>query len=270
MDVDPLLRLDWGKAADLISGFCSGLVEGAGARGAVVGLSGGVDSSVTAALLVRALGPTRVLGAVMPDPRVTPGEDVGDALRLAESLGIETVQVDVSGPVDSLAAAIPGFDPGARVPLGNLRARVRMTVLYYLANSRGLLVAGTGDRSEILVGYFTKHGDGAADFLPIGDLYKTQVRALGEFLGLPREVVEKPSSPRLWPGQTAEGELGISYEVLDRFLVRVFDLGKDPEEAAGEVGMGRAEAARILEMHASSSHKRRPPPIPPVRETARA
>jgi len=194
---------------------------------------------------------------------------VEDARRLADTLGIETVEVDISGPVDALCSAIPGFDPSARVALGNVRARIRMVILYYLANSGGLLVAGTGDRSELLLGYFTKYGDGAVDMLPIGDLYKTQVRMLGERLGLPESIVRKPSAPRLWEGHTARSELGLDYEVIDLVLYCLFDLGLSPEEAAEEVGVGEDVVEAILRRHRESAHKRTLPPVASVRALRR-
>ena len=167
--------------------------------------------------------------------------------------------------------AIPIYenDEADRLPLGNLRARIRMCLLYYYANKKNLLVLGSGDRSEILIGYFTKYGDGAVDLLPIGILYKSQVRRLAAHLGVPEKVAFKPSSPRLWPGQTAEGELGIPYEEIDLVLHAVFDRGISWEEAAEATGVDEWKVRRIRELHEKSKHKREMPPTPPIEVVAR-
>ncbi len=255
------LRLDWGRVTESITGFIKGMVAGSGTKGVVLGLSGGIDSTVTAYLAVRALGREKVYGLIMPDSRVTPREDVEDARMVASNLGITFWERDIADIVDSFARS-EFYDPDDRVAVGNLRARIRMSLLYYVANHRNLLVAGTGDRSEILIGYFTKYGDGGVDFLPIGDLYKTQVRWLGEWLGVPERIVRKPSSPQLWRGHRAEDEIGIPYERLDLILHAIFDLRMGREEAKAMFG---DDVDRVLEMHARTAHKRTVPPVARVR-----
>jgi len=148
---------------------------------------------------------------------------------------------------------------------GNLRARIRMTILYYYANLKNLLVCGTGDKSEILLGYFTKYGDGAADLLPIADLYKTQVRGLARKLDLPKSIVEKPSSPRLWPGQMAEKELGATYDEIDQILYLYVELGKKVDEIIDQTGIESEKVRSIVERFRKSEHKRRLPPIAKIR-----
>jgi len=256
--------LDYSKVEASIEGFIRSKVEEAGARGVVVGLSGGVDSSVTACLCVRALGRERVKGLIMPDSSTTPEEDVEDATRLAEGLGIEYSCIDIAPLVQSIVRAHPLYDPSKVVAEGNVRARVRMILLYYAANVDSLLVVGAGDRSEIMIGYFTKYGDGGVDILPIGGLYKTQVRELGRHLGLPSRIVEKPSSPRLWRGQTAEGELGLSYDVIDPVLYGLYDLGLPPQRVAEEVGVPLEVVERVRGMVEATQHKRSTPPIAPI------
>lgn len=255
------LRIDLGVAEEIIKGFIKGMVAGSKAEGVVLGISGGVDSSVLAYLCVKALGSKRVYGLILPDSRVTPREDVSDSIELSERLGIKYWYKDIAPIVDSFKDS-DFFLPSHKLALGNLRARIRMSLLYYVANSRNLLVAGSGDRSEILIGYFTKYGDGGVDFLPIGDLYKTQVRWMAERLGVPERVVRKPSSPALWEGQTAEGELGMTYERIDLILHGIFDLRMDPSELRKQFG---ADVDRVLEMHARSAHKRALPPVARVR-----
>ncbi len=250
------LDLDMESEEKRILRFVRRAVTEARARGVVVGLSGGVDSAVTCALCVKALGSVGVLGALLPSLS-TPRKDTEDALRMAEAWRIETVTIPITGAVEAVTSAAGSVD--AKIPKGNVQARVRMTLLYYLANSRGLLVAGTGDRSEEELGFFTKFGDGGADLLPIAHLYKTQVRALAEHLGLPDAVAHKPSSPHLWPGHTAEEELPAPYDRLDLVLHYLLDLKATPAVAAKRAGVSEAVAKAALEMRRRSSHKRAAP-----------
>ncbi len=266
--LEKLTRVDYAAIERAIVEYLKGYLENAGASCYVLGLSGGVDSSTVAALAARAVGPERVVALVMPDSTSTPREDLEDAEMLARALG---VRFSIS-PIDDLLSAatrsLPFFDPGDRAALGNVKARVRMVMLYYAANRLGGLVLGTGDRSEILLGYFTKYGDGAADLLPIGDLYKTQVRHLARHLGIPESIAFKSSSPRLWPGQMAEAELGFTYEVADQVLYAVFDLGYSEEEAAEVVGAPLPLVRKIINRVRSTEHKRRPPPVVSLRSLA--
>jgi len=234
--------------------------EEAGREGGVVGVSGGVDSAVAAVLTARALGPERTHLMILPSA-ATPREDLEDAFRVVEHAGVPRENVEV---ID-IEPLLQAFDRalGEMTPLerGNVAARVRMIVLHQRAYRRRYLVIGSGDRSELLIGYFTKYGDGGVDVLPLGGLYKTWVRQLALHLGLPERIALKPSSPRLWPGHTAEAELGMSYEVIDPVLYAVFDLGLSAEEAARRVGVSITSVERILQMHKRSEHKRRPPPV---------
>jgi len=238
----------------------------AGGRRAVVGLSGGIDSAVAAALSARGLGKEKVLALLMPDSAATPKEDVNDATALAESLGIPYRKIDItdaSKAVSDLASA--GCERKDIVAEGNVRARLRMTILYYVANSEGRIVIGSGDRSELMIGYFTKYGDGGVDLLPLGCLYKTQVRELARHLGIPQMIIMKESSPRLWKGQTAESELGISYEEIDTILYRLYDLRMKKEEIVEDLGPDyAAKVERVRRMVRESAHKRRVPPVPKV------
>ena len=252
----PTLKDPPGTCRRILS-FIRGEVKGAGARGVVLGLSGGLDSSVCAYLCARALGPERVLGLLMPD-EVTPPEDLRNARLVARELGIPHRLL----PLSPLCRRIFPLLRGDRKAKGNVKARLRMVLLYYAANSRNLLVVGTGDRSELLMGYFTKYGDGGADLLPLGGLFKTQVRELARYLGVPEPIILKPSSPALWPGQTAEKELGISYELLDSILHLKLDLGKDPRSIGKELGVPEKLVRGVLERMERTEHKRRPPPSP--------
>jgi len=251
------LRIQASREADRISHFISRTVAGAQAGGVILGLSGGIDSAVVGALCVKALGKDRVLVLLMPSGH-TPRQDLEDARTLADSWKVRREEIPISGIVDDITGSTRA--EGTRMAKANVQARVRMVLLYYRANSLGYIVAGTGDKSEELLGYFSKWGDGGVDFLPIAHLYKTQVRELGAFLGLPKGVVEKPASPQLWPGQKATDEIPANYDRLDMVLHYLYDLKVKPAEAAAKARMPLRVVNRVLEMHAKTEHKRNLPP----------
>jgi NAD+ synthase len=251
------LGIDCAKETIRISGFIKKIVAGANAGGVVVGMSGGVDSSVVGAVCVKALGRSRVLALLMPS-EYTPKQDTEDAEALAKSWRVRSSTIQITSLVKKFGDAV-GLQ-GTQVAKANVLARIRMAILYYNANTLGYLVAGTGDRSESLLGYFTKWGDGAADFLPIAHLYKTQVRELGAYLGLPRGVVDKPASPQLWAGHKATDEIPVDYDKLDIVLQCLFDKKASRVKAsrAAEVSIGVVD--EVMEMHRRSGHKRIPSP----------
>jgi NAD+ synthase len=235
------------KTSERISTWIRERVEAAKAEGVVLGISGGIDSAVTAVLAKRGLG-DGVLGLIMPchsNPT-----DVDDARRVAAQFGIQTEYVDLTPVFDCFLEALP---LGDRLAVGNLKPRLRMATLYYFANSRNYLVLGTGNKSEIMVGYTTKYGDSGVDILPLGDLLKTQVRELARELDIPDEIIVKPPSAGLWEGQTDEGEMEITYEELDKVLMAI---------ETGDVGECNTEAlAKVRAMMTTSQHKRDPVPI---------
>ncbi len=234
------------QVAERTSRWLREYVSAAGAKGLVVGLSGGVDSACTAALAKRAVGEA-VLGVLMPchsDP-----VDAEYARLVAQALDIETLTVDLGPVYDGLVAALP---PAGRMATANLKPRLRMAALYCLAAERRYLVAGTGNKSELMVGYFTKYGDGGVDLEPLGGLYKREVWELARFLGVPQPVIDRPPTAGLWLGQTDEGEMGISYQDLDATLEAI-ELGRTE-------GVDPAVLARVQGMIAASEHKRRVPP----------
>ena len=254
--------IDFESAVKKITGFIKSYVGSSGASGVAVGLSGGVDSSVTLALLARAIEARKILGLIMPTS-FTPKQDVEDALELAETFGIRYRVIPIDGIVEGFKKSVSIEDTGeTRIAIANLRARVRMSLLYLHANLENLLVAGTSDKSEILLGYYTKYGDGASDFLVISHLYKTQARLLGRYLGLPERIYGKPSSPQLYPGHRAVDELPADYDVLDQILYLIFDKGLGvravAELLAVDPGIVRAVAKRFL----NTRHKRSLPPAP--------
>jgi NAD+ synthase len=235
------------KLADRISAWIREKVEEAGADGVVVGMSGGLDSSTTAVLAKMAMG-DRMLGLIMPchsDP-----EDRKFAELVAKKFGIETRYVDLTPVFDRFVETLP---PGDRVAVGNLKPRLRMTTLYYFANRLNYLVVGTGNKSEILCGYFTKYGDGGVDILPLGGLLKTQVRQLANELGIPEEIIKRTPSAGLWEGQTDEGELGITYEELDEVLIAI--------EGGDIKGYEPQTLEKVKRMIRNSEHKREKIPV---------
>jgi NAD+ synthase len=255
-------ELDLKRNHDEILRFIKEVVDGADAKGVVVGLSGGVDSSLVATLCVKALGNVKVLGILMPTS-FTPQRDIRDALELAKWLGIRTETVDVQRIYEAFYKALKRNQGEVKqiIPMANVLARIRMTVLYYYANIKQYLVAGTGDRSEDLIGYFTKYGDGAVDFLPISHLYKTQVRKLARHLGVPKTIAYKPSSPQLYPGHKATDEIPIEYERLDPVLVGLFDRELPPGEVSLSTGVPIDVVRGVLQLFFRSKHKRAYPPM---------
>lgn len=237
--------------ADLISRWMRERVKKANARGIIAGLSGGVDSAVVAGLACRAVG-ENVLGVLMPCH--SQSVDAEYAQLVAENFGIETVTVDLGSVYDACVAVLP---EGTDLARANLKPRLRMATLYYIANTRNYLVAGTGNKSELMVGYSTKYGDGGVDMLPLGDLYKRQVWALAREIGVPQPIIDRPPTAGLWPGQTDEGEMGITYETLDAILVALAE-GRELDADLDDV-------TKVRHMIASSAHKRALPPICSVR-----
>ena len=244
--------------AVVVETFIRDKVRDAGAKGTVLGLSGGLDSAVVAAMCARALGPDHVLCIMMPEASTPPAE-MEDARALAEELGVHHILVPLDPVMDAFRQAFGGETEDHA--FANVKARARMTVLYYHGQLRRYLVIGTGNKSEVFMGYFTKYGDGGVDYQPLGDLYKTQVRGLAQHIGLPLRFLDKPPSANLLPGQTDEEDLGIKYEDLDRILLGI-ELGMDDGEIAERTGLPAGEVARVRRVVIATKHKRRIPLAP--------
>lgn len=253
--------LDYPKVTNEIVNFIQTVVANAKAKGVVIGLSGGVDSSLTATLCVRALGKECVLGILLPTS-FTPAEDIRDAGELAKQLGIRTEYISIENISQSFFhdLNVDLQNPTNRLSAANIRARIRMIILYYFANIKNFIVSGTGDRSEALIGFFTKYGDGGVDMLPISHLYKTQVRALTEYLGVPHNMAYKPSSPQLYPGHKATDEIPIDYDKLDPVLVGIFDKNLPPSEVSKLTSLPLSIIEDVLKRFNNSKHKRTLPP----------
>jgi NAD+ synthase len=227
-----------------------------GCRKGLLGLSGGLDSAVCAALAARALGPKNVLGLIMPYGKGFP-EDVRDAAGLAKRLGIRQRTIDIAPQVDLYFAARP---TESRVQRGNKMARERMSILYDHSAREGGFILGTSNKTELLIGYGTVHGDLACAVNPMGDLYKTQVGQLAVHLRIPAAIRKKAPTAGLWPGQTDEGEIGLTYDELDDILYALVEGRKSRREIV-DAGHEQAVVDRVLGMIRNSEYKRRMPPI---------
>jgi NAD+ synthase len=240
-------------ATATLADFVRDAVEGAGARGVVVGLSGGVDSALAAALAVRALGPQRVHAFFLPYRTSDPGS-AGDATATAGALGLALRTIDISPQLD---AYFERDEPDAdRVRRGNKMARERMTILFDQAKKLGCLVLGTSNKTEILLGYSTVFGDNASSLNPNGDLWKCQIWQLAGHLGVPESVLAKRPSADLWPGQTSEGELGFDYRIADEILYLMFDLGLAAAEVV-ERGYPAEVVEKVVALERANRFKRR-------------
>ncbi len=230
-----------------IAGWICSQVRRASAQGLVLGLSGGLDSAVVAVLSKRAVQ-ENMLGLIMPCE--TAPEHLELAWFAASELGIPSKEISLDEIHQKLVGLLPA---GSHLARANLKARLRMTTLYYFANSLNYLVVGTGNKSEISVGYFTKYGDGGVDILPLGDLLKTEVRELARQLDIPERILEQPPSAGLWQGQTDEAEIGLSYADLDNALSAIADGSTD--------AVPEAVLSRVETMMRVSRHKRALPPV---------
>jgi len=258
-----VLKLDLPEVEKRIRRFIKEYVKNAGADGIVLGLSGGIDSSTVATLSSLSIGGDRVLGLMLPEKETYNSKDINDAKFVAEKFGLKTQICDITPVLESFYKAIPIFDQADKLCKGNIKARTRMIYLYYYANKLNKIVCGSSDKSETMMGYFTKWGDVAADISPLMDLYKTQVRKLAEYIGIPPELAEKPSTPALWPNQLAETELGIKYEILDLILYGL-ERFMTTEELAQQLSFKKPLIEKVKIRWLAVEHKRRLPLAPKV------
>lgn len=255
-------EIDVDKTLRNISNFIEYSLIESNAQGLVIGLSGGLDSSTAAIISAGVVNPEKILALVMPTTS-TPSRDVEDAVELAKGLGIKYKVLDL----DPLLAPVENICQGGlneeniKLAQANLKARMRMMILYYHANALNRLVLGTGNRTELLVGYFTKYGDGGADILPLGNLYKTDVRHLARYLSIPISILDKKPTAGLWPGQTDEEDLGITYELLDRILYLLVDEKMDDDDVAVNLGISSRKVVKARIMMQQAQHKLQTPPI---------
>ena len=251
--------LDWEEVTDRICSFIREQMEKSGRNRLVIGVSGGLDSSTSAYLGVKALGRDHLVPFILPY-RTSSQENLEDAHLVCRELGLEPRTVEITPMVDAYFSRFPGADRRRR---GNFMARMRMAVLYDQSEALEALVMGTGNRTEALLGYTTLWGDMACAFTPLGGLYKTQVRQLARHLGVPARIIDKPPTADLWEGQTDEGEMGVTYRDADAILYRLVDLQMGVEQVVGE-GFPQELVERIRTMVERSAYKRSMPPYPVI------
>jgi len=256
--IDEIENQNYEEITNQLEKFLIEQIEKNKANGIILGLSGGVDSAVLAYLCKRSLK-EKTLAIIMPDTEITPKSETEDALKMITLTGIEYKLVDIKPIVKEYSMYLEPNDWAK----GNLRARIRTNILYYYANAKNYLVLGSSDKSEHLIGYFTKFGDGGADIVPIISLYKLQVRKFAEFLGVLKTVIEKKSSAYLWKEHEAEKEIGVSFEEIDSILYCLFDKKLSIDETVKKTQIEKQTVEKIYNLHLKSEHKRLPAQKPP-------
>jgi NAD+ synthase len=250
------MKINCAFAEKILTTFIKEELSKFGFKKGILGLSGGLDSSVCASLAVRALGPKNVIGLIMPYGPIFK-DDIDDARELAAVLRIRSAIIDIAPMVDAYFARYPS---DSRIQRGNKMARERMSILYDFSVREKALILGTSNKTELLIGYGTLHGDMACAINPMGDLYKTQVRQMAEYLGVPEKIRKKMPSAGLWVGQTDEDEIGLTYAELDEILYFLVDERESREELRVR-GFDQEKVKKILAMIKNSEFKRKLPPI---------
>jgi NAD+ synthase len=258
-DTKQKLHIDTAVTRLVLTKFLHNEITKAGFQRAVLGLSGGIDSALSCYLAAEALGPENVLALRLPY-QASSTESLEHAQQMIDDLGVATERIDITPMVEAVAAVTPDMTPHRK---GNVMARVRMVIIYDRSAAWNGLVVGTSNKSELLLGYGTIFGDLASAVNPIGDLYKTQVRQLSRHIGIPAAVINKAPTADLIAGQTDEGDLGFTYEAVDRLLFLLVDERYSPEEAV-EAGFEPAFVDRVLTMVRRAHYKRIPPVIPKI------
>jgi len=249
--INEIKNQDYSSITETIEKFLSEQIEKNHVNGIILGLSGGIDSAVIAYICKRKLK-EKTLAIIMPDTSITPKIETEDALKIISLTGIEHKLIDIKPIVNEYTMYL---EPNEKAR-GNLRARVRTNILYYYANIKDYLVLGSSDKSENLIGYFTKFGDGAADITPIISLYKLQVREIAKYLGVPENIISKKSSPHLWKEHEAEEELGVSYEEIDSILYCLSNKKLSVEKTVSITQIEKSIVEKIHRLNINSEHKR--------------
>ena len=252
------LKIDPDETKQKITRFIKDYVTKTKTKGIVLGMSGGIDSSTNAALTALAIGGNRTHGLIMPEKETLNPADVRHAQQVAKKFNIKTTTIDITNILNAFYKNIPNFQPSNLKAKGNIKARTRMILLYYYANSKNLIVSASSDKSETMIGYYTKYGDIAADIAPQQDIYKTQVRQLANHIDIPEAIIRKPPTPALWPNQTAEKEIGIAYEKLDLILYGLEHFMKTTQ-IAKQLTFPVKTVESIKQRWLSTEHKRRMP-----------
>ena len=249
--LNKIIEQDYSSISNKIQNSLKQKLEEIKSNGVIFGLSGGVDSVVTAYLCANSIK-DNTTALILPDSKISPKEETEDAIRVVDELGLNYRLLDINLIHGSYAKNLEPDDKA----LGNLSARIRKNIIYYYANAKNLTVLGTSDKTEHLIGYFTKFGDGAADLLPISSLYKNQVRGLAKYLGVPDSIIKKKSSPNLWKNHFAEIELDASYEQIDCVLYCIFDEKISIDETVKRTEIDKNTVEKIYNLYKKSKHKR--------------
>lgn len=253
-----LLDINASTIALQIENFISREVKLAGLNGAVIAVSGGIDSSVLLALTARALGPENVRAVTIPERDITLDSDITDVMQLTREYDVTCDTVEITPILRVIREVLPHYDESDRVTLGNIKPRLRMLISYYYSNKFNYMMIGSSNKTEFLTGYFTKYGDGGVDLMPLADLYKCQIRQIAEFLEIPRNIIEKKPSGGLWPGQTDEGEMGACYDSIDLILYGM-ERGYSGRDIAGFLSIDQVIVNSLIDRVKSNEHKRRLP-----------
>ena len=254
------ITLDYNEVSIIIKDFIKTYVQSSGSKGVVIGLSGGIDSAVIAVLCRQVLGKKNTHCLFMPDD-TTPNSDIQHQKIISQKFDLFCETKNISEIVQNIENNC--FVKPDKMALANMKARIRMTLLFEYANMNNLRVCGTSNKSELLVGYFTKYGDGGADIMPIGDLYKTQIYELAKFLKIPTEIICKAPTAGLIKDQTDEKELGFAYEILDKVLMGL-ERKQELSDIAKNTGLKKSDVEKIKNMRVKSEHKRHNPLIPKI------
>lgn len=245
-------ELDHEKTTFNIQEWIKDYAKAANIKGFIIGISGGIDSAVTSGLCVNAVGKENVMGLALPCESIS--QDLEDAKLVVQNIGINFHVIDLTETYRELIKVMPSGIESYPMARANIKPRLRMTTLYYIGQSLGYLVGGTGNRAEMAIGYFTKYGDGGVDIEPIGALYKYEVREVARVLKIPEKIIKRAPSAGLWEGQTDEGEIGMSYDVIDEILYRLdYDLDLD--------GLNKEDVEKVKKMMKSTEHKNKIPPM---------
>ena len=256
-----ILQMDLEETRQKITRFIKDYVAKTKAKGVVLGMSGGIDSSTNAALTALAIGGDKTYAVLMPEKETRSRTDTNHAQQVIRQFKMETISIDITIILDTFYKNIPGFKPSNLKTKGNLKARTRMTLLYYYANSKNFIVSASSDKSEAMIGYYTKFGDIAADIAPQQDLYKTQIRQLAEHIDIPEAIIRRPPTPALWPNQTAEEEIGLAYEKLDLILYGLEHF-METHQVAKQLALPARTVETIKRRWLNAEHKRRMPLTP--------
>ncbi len=258
--IEEALETNLEKAEEEIIDFIREKVEEAGADGVVIGLSGGLDSATVSFLSAEAIGGNNVINISLPERGITSEKSRKDARKVSDSIGSEFEEIEINPLIENMRKMLD-YDENAQIANENLKPRTRTVILYYYANKLNYLVVGASNKSELKTGYFTKYGDGAADILPIGNLYKTQEKKLAEKIGVPKQIIEKTPTAELKKNQKDRDDLGLPYNKIDR-LYTGLELGHEIGEIADALGLEKKTITEFKNREEKTRHKRRRPPMP--------